>query len=637
LKSLNLSFCHISREGVERLNSLTTLRHLNFSFSNIRDEDLEHLNLEELEHLNLSGSSITDEGLKNLKKTYYLKHLNISHCSNITSESVRRLSNKMYFGRLEKLDLSYCPQITDNIADSMPFLFRYLKVLDLSHCPKITEEGLNNIKKEIERPFYKGAALNKVTLYRNEKITNDNLVPLQNSKEFKDVTLYRNEKITDDDLAYLQNLEKLDSSDTIDAYLNFADVSEKHAKLVAENVKKFARLEYINPVNIDDEFLSKICKYFPNLEVLNLFGSRITNKGLKIIGENFKKLKDLNLSSAKKITDDGIFYLSQLKELKNLNLSEIFGKNITDTSLEYLKNLNLKKIILENCYTTNNSLKYLEGYKDLEELNLKNNYKVTDDGLFYLRNLKNLEILTLTGSFMEDADENMYFLRNLTNLKELKIAGIGVAHKVASYLENLKNLTHLEICVEDESIYHLRNLTQLKVLFIHNCLVTDKGVDYLSGLINLRALHLYGSSMTYKGLEKLKNLKKLQYLEITSFEKIGSKGVKIIAENFKDLRELHMGWLDRGQREDIEYSSENLDEDFTNEDIKIIVANLKNLEGFIVSDYDSLTNEGLRPLNDLKNLSWVSFTECEQITNELRQILEKSKNHFYIHNKSKFH
>lgn len=72
---------------------------------------------------------------------------------------------------------------------------------------------------------------------------------------------------------------------------------------------------------------------------------QVTDNDLKIL-ELFPEIEVVNLHNCRKITDEGLVYLRQLPQLRELNLSET---NISDSGLEYIKQISgLQKLNLQH-------------------------------------------------------------------------------------------------------------------------------------------------------------------------------------------------------------------------------------------------------------------------------------------------
>ncbi|MCE1253367.1 MAG: hypothetical protein LWX83_07440 [Anaerolineae bacterium] len=88
--------------------------------------------------------------------------------------------------------------------------------------------------------------------------------------------------------------------------------------------------------------------------------------------------------------------LVSVPELAFLNLSE--NRNISDAGLVYLKDLKqLKGLNLSSCSLTSSGLEALSALNNLEHLNLSYCNRITDTGLRVIKSLRRLTYLDLQG------------------------------------------------------------------------------------------------------------------------------------------------------------------------------------------------------------------------------------------------
>merc|ERR1712168_676477 len=125
---------------------------------------------------------------------------------------------------------------------------------------------------------------------------------------------------------------------------------------------------------VDDSCFTYISKA-KHLKELQLIYCNITDEAMKVVGK-LALLEELNLNSNEDITDNGIYHVSQLEHLRSLLVSDC--KGLTDTSLRYIGNLLLLEE-LDMSYTpfTDDGLMYLSNLKQLHRIG----YDYSDDGL----------------------------------------------------------------------------------------------------------------------------------------------------------------------------------------------------------------------------------------------------------------
>jgi len=302
------------------------------------------------------------------------------------------------------------------------------------------------------------------------------------------------------------------------------------------------RLDLTNSsFRITDEHLKKIVALFPMMRELTLY--------------KYREHRDVGDPAYPRITDDGLVYLKELKQLTHLQLN---GTRITDVGVEeHLKDLTqLTHLVLGDTFVTDKGMAYLTNLKQLTHLGLGFMLGLTDIGIAYISNFEQLTHLELGRTAISDAglatlknmlqltdlnlsstgisdegvmhlyglrqlthlnlsdtgisDAGLTYLQNLTQLTHLDLSETGITDVGLTYLENLKQLTELNLSstvISDEGVLHLNGLRQLSYLDLSNTFITDAGLTYLQNLPHLTELKLYDTSVTPEGVELLKNMK----------------------------------------------------------------------------------------------------------------------------------
>ena len=129
----------------------------------------------------------------------------------------------------------------------------------------------------------------------------------------------------------------------------------------------------------------------------------------------FVKLEDLDLSYSP-FDDEGMRYLSGLKELKHLALRDTL--------------------------VTDEGLKHIAGLTKLEVLDLYG-AKLTDAGLKQLSNLTHLQKLNVLGSSI--TDQGLDALAGMSELQELNLYRSQITNAGLAKLQRLKKLTDLDL------------------------------------------------------------------------------------------------------------------------------------------------------------------------------------------------
>ena len=188
---------------------------------------------------------------------------------------------------------------------------------------------------------------------------------------------------------------------------------------------------YLSEVQVGDSRLEHLAG-LPNLQVLTLSGTLVTDKGMRSIGE-LASLQELSLTDTR-IGGEGLKHLHSLTNLKRLWLHET---RVDDAGLKSLRRLvNLRELSLGQTQVSSEGLRHLSGMK-LGLLAL-NDTMVDDEGLQHLTGLAELEQLVLDGTKI--SDDGLRHLKQLRRLKLLTLNHTRVGENGLRHLHQMKNL-----------------------------------------------------------------------------------------------------------------------------------------------------------------------------------------------------
>jgi Leucine-rich repeat (LRR) protein len=257
------------------------------------------------------------------------------------------------------------------------------------------------------------------------------------------------------------------------------------------------------------------------LEEFHISGAPITDAGLKYVA-NLKELRILSLWETPGITDAGLAYLSALTKLQHLNL---YRCEITDAGLVHLRTMdNLETLDiaktavagaglsrlgrmskLKKLYTPTNSagLRYIGRLHGLQELCAYQPRKpIPGDGLGHLATLKSLKALQLGDNLCSDT--GLVALSGLSGLTQLGIGGEQVTDAGMNHLTKLRGLQELNVDhsrVTGAGLAVLLDLPSLRSLDLQGSAgVDDSGVETLRKLTGLRILGLAGTTVSDDGM-----------------------------------------------------------------------------------------------------------------------------------------
>jgi len=261
---------------------------------------------------------------------------------------------------------------------------------------------------------------------------------------------------------------------------------------------------------------------FPQLRILDVSWTEITNGGVEIMANNLlvAKLYDLSLKGCSRISVKGInllLYYYPNSYLKRLNLSNLNLTNDLISHKNFFHMKGLMKLIIKNSQIETNIIKKMFNRRldrKAEKLNL-GQYQKDSKGkeeIFFEDMFENeldhaKEIKMLDFSNFINIKES-FFLINITKLK---------------YFENLKEM-NLENCLIGDklisSICNSKDIQQMEKFNLSKTEISDHGLFLMSvssNFKNLIRLELRECNITDSGaLDILRSLiVKIEYLDLT--------------------------------------------------------------------------------------------------------------------------
>jgi len=255
--------------------------------------------------------------------------------------------------------------------------------------------------------------------------------------------------LNDDDV---KNFEKCNNLKALD--LSKTSITDKTMRVIS----KIPTLDsvWLRNTPITTEGVAMLAP-LKNLKVLSLTKTKIDDNALKVIGENFRKLERLDLSSCTGITDDG---LKHLAKLPHLNYLVLMHTSVGINGLKALKGTELKDLFLEGDDSIDDDcLKVIaEQWPDLELLNVGET-SVTAAGLSkHLGTFRNLISLTLNAIEFKDSDI-----------------------EAVSKMKSLESIHLMTTNITDKTLERLNELPRLRLIEAHQCPgLTKAGIQKLT-------------------------------------------------------------------------------------------------------------------------------------------------------------
>jgi hypothetical protein len=474
-----------------------------------------------LKNLSLKWTNISTKGLEFIKDFHSLEYLYLP--TRIDDSSITLISQ---LKSLKGLYFSRTGQVTDEGLAALQ---------QLPNLEEITFDGLRKITAMSLQHLSKIPSLKKLAFHghssHNRQFTDEGLIYLRDMPQLKTLML-NDTNITDSGLQFFSNLNQLEELDLFNTPVTDAGIPH----LV--HLKSLRKLNLLKRPNnkICDLLTDKSTPYLAQIQTLEYL--------------------ELNYSC---LTD---FSAPEFAKLPNLKFLHAFGPNLlTNTGLRHLAKIkSLEYLSIDSDTVTDNGLADLTQLPNLKKLSLICP-KITDKGLSKIANMKNLQKLSITVSSPFQSERTFITisgitcLNEMTNLKSLALSGVNQDGSGLN-ISQLKNLERLTIGLkstwtpgvktrpkkgksfQDFDLQCLANLKHLKQLNLRCSRdITDKGLMHLKGLTNLEGLDLRAEKLTDAGLACLKDMKKLNHLQIGG--DFTEKGI----QHLKELKALRVLWL----------------------------------------------------------------------------------------------
>lgn len=258
---------------------------------------------------------------------------------------------------------------------------------------------------------------------------------------------------------------------------------------------------------VTDTDLRRLTRY-SDLNALDLSLTHVTDAGLQEI-KNLKGITDFNLYFAEYVTDEGVAYIKDWKQLRRLNLH---GTKASDTALEHIAGINtLEFLDVGSTLMTDVGLERLTSLANLRELTMGGN-ELGDAGLQALRQMPTLTYLDLSGRNGNDknvwsvsmSNIGLQAVLSLKDLRELRFScvstSVGIEGKKLGEVSTLS--------VTEKWLEQIKTLPRLERLKLQGCArVDDQSVATLISMPALREADLKGTSVTEAGAKRFRDAK----------------------------------------------------------------------------------------------------------------------------------
>jgi hypothetical protein len=249
---------------------------------------------------------------------------------------------------------------------------------------------------------------------------------------------------------------------------------------------------------------------FKVISVWNLGGNlQVTDEGLESLAV-LDSLINLDLGGARRVSDNGLERLKRAKQLRSLNLDTVA---ITDSGIKHLQSLTeLRTIVLWRTSITDSGLAHLSTLPHLESLGLDGT-RITDTGMDHLGKLPALRGLSVPGTQVTGTG----FTRGFPKLRSLVI-GPTTSSGIEQISRQLTTLDTLDLSGEGfndsglESLKRLTGLVYLQIQFAPK--VTGDGLRHLKDLPKLETLKVWKAPISDKAVDSFQGFTALRDLSL---------------------------------------------------------------------------------------------------------------------------
>ncbi|XP_031555111.1 F-box/LRR-repeat protein 14-like, partial [Actinia tenebrosa] len=455
-------------------------------------------------------------------------------------------------------DMLYLPLFWKDVIIILPLnssesLFESLRRRKITrvHCTRATEQELDWLFEKVPdltHLFFRGCPQVSEGFLQRKIPTLPSLQHLF-FRDCKQVT----DKLTKDHLfvSSLRNLKSLSLKSCSRIY--FAGF-----RRLTEYLHNLEFLDLTNCGNLDNHCLKILSNSCPNLTCLLLDGCEwVSMTGLKHISQ-LKNLKKLNLRDCRDLDDEEVHSLSS--RLPNLELFDI--REVPFVGNETVREIARELPKLKHFAFGGNDLEFFDHITDLEHT------------FSEVAKLKDLECIKMdVESFLGGITDSclVKFEEELPNLKKLDMGSlesfsIQTARSLASKVPNIESLTVItynEVMPFEGLVWFCSQLKNLRILEFDICELTHVALNNLvKNLGQLKSLSLSAKKLTDYSMRSIsKHLKELTSLDLDDCSKITNTGIRYLAKGMPQLQELFICDCDH----------------ITNEAVVLIGTHLKNL------------------------------------------------------------
>lgn len=216
-------------------------------------------------------------------------------------------------------------------------------------------------------------------------------------------------------------------------------------------------------------------------------------------------------------------------------------------SADYLKNKdNISKIDLPGAKLKDEMAPLIAQYPNVRELNLQN--ATVKEALPYLKSLHKLTKVNLDGTYIDDAD-----VKNVAAAKSIQDLQVGNCYKLTDdamrSIATMPNLKNLSIDSREVTVEGMRALSQsavekLKPPVFMEEKEADAAAQAFTQIKNLKELNIPSSRMTDAGMEQLAKSNSIEKLNLSGAFNLTASSIDHLAK-MRSLKELDLSYASK--------------------------------------------------------------------------------------------
>ena len=327
-----------------------------------------------------------------------------------------------------------------------------------------------------------------------------------------------------------------------------------------ETVRKQGRLQFLQEYLAAYGYEYSI-RSLRNLKTLRLRGPAIPPTGLKRL-EWLPSLRRIHLEGPD-YSDIHVRVISDFPGLRELSLEGVCRGNptFTNASLQYLaKRFELRTLTIECTAITDEGLSYLQNMKELWSLSLISS-RIRGSGFVHLRSTRLDNLFIYDQALNEDAMQALSLvqtlyaihlrgvefpgcslkqLRKLPELERLSLEDTRLSNSEIECLGEVVGLRRLRLGpgFTGEGLRALRGMEQLEELSLSFTDFRGPGLDALVGLKRLKRLDLAQTRITEVDIQEAARISSLEELQL-DYTEIGDEALQYL-EGHPNLKILHL-------------------------------------------------------------------------------------------------